>query len=72
MLDKRSIDDATALLVSVDPEEDTQVLNHRCEFRITLDLLIGFEMRGIGIDSEDARADWVFTYEAFMKVMGAS
>ena len=72
------MDDKTVFLVSVDPEdaeESTQVLNHRCEFRITLDLLIGYEVEGLGIDNHAEGSeewDWVYTSEDFEKSMGAA
>jgi hypothetical protein len=78
VVDKRSVDDKTVFLVSVDPEdaeESTQVLNHRCEFRITLDLLIGYEVEGLGIDNHAEGSeewDWVYTSEDFEKSMGAA
>ena len=70
VLDKRSVEDQTAFIVSIDPEDavpTTQALNHRCEFRITLDLLIQFDMQGTGTDNEPGQTDVVYTYKDYLQ-----
>ena len=59
MLDQRFLEDDTVLLVTaaLDEEGDAEILDHRCEAEITLDLLLFYEVQGMGIEWHDADSE---------------